>query len=306
MPFRPKHKKKSKNINLSEQTKEIIQKGFHEPIATIVKETGIPGLKPKLEQVFLESFRLRAILHETKDLKEISKTIEEKAVDVENRHSSFKQERQQKAQIEIEKHRREILERKEKWSELQKNLSPIPESDLEDDPDLKRLFIQTRETQAEIEKLLFSETSLTEQLRRHEEFVNASVGIETIINESLIRKYKRDKFLRKVLRQTIRFFTSVIGISVGVGYLVSETLKFLFSAYWGLILAGLVIWNITKEYYISPRLRNYLVEKERSDLEELLNIILSTEVQLAVGPALIKKREEAAAKRFPKSVDKSK
>lgn len=290
MPFRPKHKKKNKDVsNASEQSNELIKKAFFEPIETIVKESGIPSLRPELEKIFLEWFRLSAEIHEAKDLKEISETIEKKAVDVETKYKLFKQERQQKAEIEHEKHRKEIYERKEKWGQLNKDLSPIPESDLEADPDLKRLINQTKETQAEIEKLLFSESSLIEQAQRHEEFTKATVAIDTIISSSLIRKYKRDKFLGKALRQIIRFFTSVIIISVGIGYLVSETLKFVLSAYWGLILAGLVIWNIAKEYFISPRFRSYLFNKERSDLEKLLSIIVSTEIQLLVGPALIKK-----------------
>ena len=94
MPFRPKHKKNNKNVkNTSEQPNELIQKAFIEPIKTIVNESGIPSLKPELEKIFLEWFRLGAEINKTKDLKEISETIEKKAVDVESKYKLFKQER---------------------------------------------------------------------------------------------------------------------------------------------------------------------------------------------------------------------
>lgn len=305
MSFRSPHKKKSANSQKTEAD-SLFQKVFHDPITEIVKITGLPKLKPELEKILIEKFRLRDLVFNAKQFDEISTIIEKKAVDVEAEYRLFKELRKKEAEIQKAKYKEEIYELKEKLLKQKQELSPIEEPLQSDDPELIELFKQIREMEEKSNELLKSGLSgLEESIHANDTVADYSVHIETILTEKLIRKYKRDRFLKWVIREAIRFLTAIIGIGVALGYLVSETLKYIFIANWGWILFGLVVWNITKEYFISPWYRRVRSETERKHLAELLETIASTEVQLVVGQAVINSREERWAERRKKLVDNS-
>lgn len=254
---------------------------YYKPIETIIRTTKRPELRPILEERFYDWLMLENSIRQTKDLEEVSNTVDSRVKSLVQAINIFNEQIVSDAEVEKAIFRKEMHEEK---LILLDGLERTADDELiKEVKDINNII---RDTLPVIDGVIVNSDNVIYSL----------VRVRTQPLKKAILHFKITKVFRRCLRELERFFLAIVVFGVLLGSAVSESAKLLFQNNWKLLIACGAIWAVLKEYKIGPWLRKRRFEKGKKDLSVFLCKVFETEIQLVVITFLKRDKELKSGK----------
>jgi hypothetical protein len=258
---------------------EFLDKVYYQPIETIISATKKPELRPILGKMFLNWLAGVKEIRDATELDGITGRINHKAKTVVQAINVFNEREASAAEVKKATFRKGAHEKR---MALLSGLEPA----------ILEPAIDDKAIGDDINRMIANALALFDRVLTDSDRVTDSITRLTARPlKRAILSFKLRRVFRRCLREVERFLLTIVVFGVLLSSAVSESAKLLFQHHWLILLICAAIWQVLKEYRISPWLRKRRLEKQRSDLILFFNSVFGAEMRLFVTSVLRKDRE---------------